>query len=215
VAIGPHATRQLRLAIQALHGRRRHGVLAEPSVRDQRAQDRRHRRGRVLAPDVEQELALLGRQLARAAAIRARRWAERVETTAAVRVEPALDGGEAELLGDPAAGRAIFAGGDRAERGGELAARQLALDHGADDRRAEQGDSLAVIARHQGLSGHEDSVAADGEVGRRGVLVGPTTVWRASPIQRGGRIVVDERTTMDITASPRLRRTRAPRARAS
>jgi hypothetical protein len=116
----------------------------------------------VLAPDVEQKLALLGRQVARTAAIGARRRAKRVEAAAPVRVEPALDGGEAELLADPAAGWAVFAGGDRAQCGGELAARQLALDHGADDRRAEQRDGLAMIARHEGLSGHENSFAADG-----------------------------------------------------
>jgi len=72
VAVGPHAPSQLRLAIQPLHRRRRDGVFSEPPIRDERAHDQRHRRRRVLATDVEQELPLLGRQLAGAASIRPR-----------------------------------------------------------------------------------------------------------------------------------------------
>ena len=60
------------VAVEPRDGGGRDRARGEPAVGDQRAQDQRHRRGRVLAPDLEQELALLGRQLAGAAAVGAR-----------------------------------------------------------------------------------------------------------------------------------------------
>jgi len=133
VAIGPHTAGQLRLAVETLHRRRRDGAFGEPTVSDECADDQRHRRGRVLAADIEEEIPLIGRQLAGAAAVRSRRRSERLEAAAAIRVEPALDRREAELLADLAAGWPVLAGGDGAERERELSARQLALDDRAHD----------------------------------------------------------------------------------
>jgi hypothetical protein len=81
VAVGAMAARQARLAIQPCDGRRRDRVAREPAIGDERAQDERHRRGRVLAADVEQELALLDGELACAAPITAALRNERGEPT--------------------------------------------------------------------------------------------------------------------------------------
>lgn len=132
----------------------------------------------MLATNVEQQGALLGRETACAPAIRAWRWLERssamrcLESAAAIRVEPALDRREAVLLACAPAGRPIATRGDRAKRFGELPARQLAVCDGADDLGTKQGDDLGVIARSK----------------RRFFSHGSRchAVSKASPIQRGG-----------------------------
>ena len=131
--------------------------MAQPAVGDERAQDERHRRTGVLAPDVEQQLALLGRQLAGAAAVGARVGPERVEPTAPVRVVPALEGRGAVALGRAVAGRPVLALGQLADLGGELAVVELAAGERADDLGAEQGDRFGVVAGNERI-GHGFSI---------------------------------------------------------
>jgi len=91
VTILPDAAGQLGLAIQPGHGGRRHRALGQAPVEDQRAQDQRHRGPGVLASDIEQQLALLGQELATTAAIRARARSERGEAALPVGVQPTLE----------------------------------------------------------------------------------------------------------------------------
>src|SRR6266498_974101 len=81
------------LEVEPPHGRLRNGACGEPPVRNERAQDERHRRGAVLLADVEDELALLGGELLGVAAVAPRRRPQRREAARAVGVEPALERG--------------------------------------------------------------------------------------------------------------------------
>jgi hypothetical protein len=82
------------LDVEPAHGGGRDRAGLEPAVRDERPQDERHRRGAVHAPDVEQELALLGGELLRVAAVAARRGPERSEPAGAVGVPWASQAGQ-------------------------------------------------------------------------------------------------------------------------
>src|SRR3977135_3964117 len=105
VSLRSDPTWKLGFAIQPRDGADRHRTLGEPAVEDQRAQNQRHRGARMLAPNVEQELALLGGQLARAATVGARVGLEAIEAIPLVGVVPTLERrGAIALRGAPAWG---------------------------------------------------------------------------------------------------------------
>jgi hypothetical protein len=87
------------LDVEPAHGGLRDSSRREPAVRDERAQDERHRRGAVLLADVEDELPLLGGELLGVAAVAPRRRPQRGETARAVGVVPALERGHRGVLG--------------------------------------------------------------------------------------------------------------------
>ncbi len=163
VAVGAHPALEPGVAVQSRHRRRRHHVGGQPPVGDQRAQDQRQRRGRVLAPDIEQELALLRPQLAGATSVGARCRAQPGEAVGSIRVEPSLQGRGAETSRARVARRPVALGGQRTHRGCQIAAVELAAGQGADDLGTEQGDRLGVVAWAQGLVvGHAEFSGAAG-----------------------------------------------------
>jgi hypothetical protein len=113
VAVDHDAALEAGVAVQPRHGGVRDHARGEPAVGDQRAQDQRHRRGRVLTPDLEQELALLGREVACAAPVGAWRRAQPGEPVGTVGVQPALERRHAEVAQRLAAGRQVALGGQR------------------------------------------------------------------------------------------------------
>jgi hypothetical protein len=103
----------------------------------------------MLAPDVEQELAQLGTQLLREAAIGARLGTKAGEACGAVRLQPALERGD--RIGARAVGarRPEALGAQGAQLGGEPSEAELAVHDGADDRSAKDRDGLSVIGRSE------------------------------------------------------------------
>jgi hypothetical protein len=160
VAVLPDTARQLGLAIQARHGGLRHRALGQAPVESQRAQDQRHRSPRVLAPDVEQELALLGRQLTTTAAVGACPGPERGEAPATVGVQPALQRRLAVDFGRASPGGSEPKLGELADLGGELTAGQLAPSERADHLSTKQGDRLGMVMRAEQVIGHGISFGA-------------------------------------------------------
>jgi hypothetical protein len=161
MAARARAARQLGIAVEPGHRRDRHRALGDPAVEHERARDQCRRRAGVLAPDVEQERALLGRQLAGTTAIGARVGPERLESTASVGVDPALERRHAVLPGGAPTGRPVRALGELAKLGGELATVQLTAGERADDLGAKQGNRLGVVAGNERI-GHGSSIGHGG-----------------------------------------------------
>jgi hypothetical protein len=83
------------------------------------------------------------------AAIVARRRPERVEAAALVRVVPALEGGERELLRHVRARRPEALARERAERRPQLAAVHVLARERTDELGAEASDRLGVVLRRE------------------------------------------------------------------
>jgi hypothetical protein len=105
------------VAVEPPDGRGRHGGFGQSAIGDQGAEDERHRGRRVLAPDVEQERALLRRELAATTAIRARPRHQRQQPTAPVGVVPALEGRHRVAARERAVGQTERGLGQRAQLG--------------------------------------------------------------------------------------------------
>jgi hypothetical protein len=122
-----------------------HRLACEPAVRHERAQDERHRGGRVLLADVEEELALLGAELTAVAPITAREGPKRVEAAATVGVVPALERRHRDAAGDVRAGRPEALLRERVQRGAQLTAVQVLAGERAHDLAAKARDGLGVV----------------------------------------------------------------------
>ena len=72
---------EAQLAVEALNARCGDGPGVETAVADEGAQDQRHRRRRELAPDVDEQRALLSRELSASATVAATTWLEPVEAS--------------------------------------------------------------------------------------------------------------------------------------
>src|SRR5262249_49340884 len=116
---------------------------------DECIDNQRHRRRGVLAPDVDQKLAEMGRQLPREAAIGSWRGPKSCEAGGAVGIEPTLKRGD--RIGACAVGarRPGALGAQGTELSGEYAVSELAVHDGADDRSAKDRDGLGVIGRSE------------------------------------------------------------------
>jgi hypothetical protein len=113
------------LAIEPLHAGDRDCTSLDASVVLQRAQDERHRCRRKLAPNVDQELALLFGEVATAAVVSSTTRLERVEAAVLVRVVPALERRHRKRSRVIAAGLTTALLRELAKRSDEIAARKL------------------------------------------------------------------------------------------
>lgn len=116
----------------------------------------------MLAPDVEQERALLGAQLAPTPTVGARARFEGLEATPAVCLVPALERRRAIALRGTAAGRPIAALRQFANFDRQIAARQLATNQRADDFGTKQSHRLGVVTRAEQVFGHKISFGLGG-----------------------------------------------------
>lgn len=167
--VAPGAAVEAMRAVEAAHGGRRDRAWLETAVRHQGAQDERHRGARVLAADVEQQIALRGRERAAATAIGTRARHERVEATTAQRVVPALQGRDGVGARGVCAGRTQALRGDLAQCRRQLAARDLAAGEAADHLGAKQGDLLGAVLGRESV--HRSPLLAP----RRSAAAGPET----------------------------------------
>ena len=115
----------------------------------ERVEDERHRRARVLAPDVEQQLAKLLGEVLCEAAITAGLRAKPSEATSAIRVEPALQRRHRVGARAGRARRPIARLAQDAQLVRQLPMREIAEHDGAKYRRAKDRDLLGAIARLQ------------------------------------------------------------------
>ncbi len=115
-----------------------------PPVGDEGAEDDRHRRMRVLAADVEQERAQLGRQRLRPSPVAARPRHKPFQPPLAVRVVPALQRGDREAAGRLAAGWPELLLAQPLQRLAQRSAVQLRLGERAQKPVAEHRHRLVV-----------------------------------------------------------------------
>jgi hypothetical protein len=146
VPLGTHTAWQAGIAKQPRDGRLGDRVFRQTPVEDERAHDERNRRARVLPPNVEQQCALLGRELATATTIRAQPRLERDEAAGSIQVDPSLQRRRCDATCEACTRHAKSDLGERSERGAELAARELPMRESADNLGAKQSDRLGMIA---------------------------------------------------------------------
>lgn len=127
-----HAVEPL-LRVKSTDGGLADAACLQPSVGDERTQDERDRSARVLAANVDQELARCGRQVAAASLVGASGRAQGVDAAFLVRVIPTSQGRARVAFGRMRSRWAETFFGELAERGSQLAVIELANAQSPDD----------------------------------------------------------------------------------